>query len=56
MKRFRREDLILLVTAAIVLLADRVTKGLVLGWLAVGESGELIPGLASVFRLSLIHI
>jgi len=51
-KRLRREDLILPVTAAIVLLADRVTKGLVLGWLHVGESRELFPGLASVFRIT----
>jgi signal peptidase II len=52
LKRIKPEHLILPVTAALILIADQVTKYLVATQLAVGQSVDLIPWLAPVFSIT----
>ena len=52
MKRPRRDILILLVVAAFVVLVDQYTKSLVATRLGVGDSWDVAPWLAPVFRIT----
>lgn len=52
MKRRRRDALILPATAALVLLVDQVSKFFVTAWLDEGQSWDIVPWLAPVFRLT----
>jgi signal peptidase II len=40
--------------AALVLLADQLSKYLVMTWLVEGQSWDIAPGLASVFRITYV--
>jgi len=52
LKRIRREILILPAVAALVLLVDQVSKHLVAAWLTEGQSWNIVPWLAPVFRIT----
>lgn len=52
MKRLSRHSLILPVTAALVLLADQVSKYLVTTRLGEGQSWDIAPWLAPLFRIT----
>jgi len=52
LKRRRRDALILPATAALVLLVDQVSKFFVTAWLDEGQSWDIVPWLAPVFRLT----
>jgi signal peptidase II len=52
LKRIKLELLILPVTAALILIADQITKYLVATQLEVGQSVDLIPWLAPVFSIT----
>ncbi len=52
MKRQRLETLILPVVAALVLVADQITKHLVATRLEVGQSWDMAPWLAPIFRIT----
>lgn len=48
----RRDTLVLPATAALVVLVDQLSKYLVLAWLGEGQSWEIAPWLAPVFRFT----
>lgn len=52
MKRIRQDALILPAVAALVLLVDQVSKHLVAARLAEGQSWDIVPWLAPVFRIT----
>ena len=52
MKQIKLATLILPVTAASVLIADQTTKHLVRTWLTVGQSWDIAPWLAPIFRIT----
>lgn len=52
MKRSKLDILILPVTTAAVLIVDQTTKHLVRTWLAVGQSWDIAPWLARIFRIT----
>lgn len=52
MKRRMRDTLVLPATAAVVLLFDQVSKHLVIAWLGEGQSWDIVPWLAPVFRIT----
>lgn len=52
MKRSKRGTLALLVMAAFIVLADQLTKYLVLTRLEVGQSWNIVPWLAPIFRIT----
>jgi len=54
LKRRKRDILVLLATAALVLLVDRVSKYFVTAWLGEGQSWGIAPWLAPVFRITYV--
>ncbi|MCX7683169.1 MAG: signal peptidase II [Anaerolineae bacterium] len=52
MKQRRPDVLVLLIVAALVVLADQITKRMVTAWLGEGESRELLPWLTPIFRIT----
>lgn len=52
MKQCKLATLILPVTAVSVLIADQTTKHLVRTWLTVGQSWDIAPWLAPIFRIT----
>jgi len=52
LKRRRRDALVLPATAALVLLADQASKRLVATWLGEGQSWDIAPWLAPLFRIT----
>ncbi|MGD1993708.1 MAG: signal peptidase II [Anaerolineae bacterium] len=54
MRRLRAEELLLPGVALLVLVLDQVTKGLIVARMTLGQSMDLTPWLAPVFRLTYI--
>ncbi len=54
MKQRKRDILILLTTAALVLLADQVSKYFVTAWLEEGQSWDITSWLAPFFRITYV--
>ncbi len=54
MKQRKRDILVLLTTAALVLLVDQVSKYFVTAWLEEGQSWDITPWLAPFFRITYV--
>jgi signal peptidase II len=54
LRRLRAEELLLPGVALLVLVLDQVTKGLIVARMTLGQSMDLTPWLAPVFRLTYI--
>lgn len=54
MRRLRAEELLLPGVALLVLIADQVTKGLIVAHMTLGQTVELTSWLAPIFRLTYI--
>lgn len=52
MKRSKRDALVLPVVAAFIVLVDQLSKYLVMAWLEVGQSCDIVPWLAPIFRIT----
>jgi len=52
LKRQRRDALVLLATAALVVLVDQFSKYLVTAWLGEGQSWAIVPWLAPILRIT----
>ena len=52
MRQSKRDILVLPAAAALIVLADQLSKYLVMAWLEEGQSWVIVPWLAPIFRIT----